>query len=68
MAMSERPSFYAACTRCTAKWFGPRQSSECPRCGEPATGVRADPPWAKTEARRAKHHETRKRDGKTTGS
>ncbi|MCA9063322.1 MAG: RNA 2'-phosphotransferase [Planctomycetaceae bacterium] len=28
-----RSDIYQACTRCTAKWFGPASLEQCPRCG-----------------------------------
>lgn len=46
----ERNYFYAACPRCTAKWYSRQRTVSCPRCGSPAVAVpAAPPPWLTRE-------------------
>lgn len=44
--MTEPVRWYAACPRCTAKWFSDQQVAICPRCGSDALAQsRQRVPW-----------------------
>ena len=40
--------WYAACSKCSAKWFSLEPTAECPRCGgQPLPAERRTVPWVK---------------------
>ena len=40
--------WYAACSKCSARWFSPEPTTECPRCrGQPLPAERQTVPWMK---------------------
>ena len=49
-AKEAQSRFYHVCQKCTAKWFAPVASMNCPRCGVASvTSEQIVPPWMRDE-------------------